>query len=336
MALHPGKTRPGIQHSPAAKRIAAKPAARSPIRRAPDPRLTHLRKLAVDWKAELEQCLQESGVETVHRIRTGTRRVEAMIDVFVQEAPDGNPDFTGAATRWRQQLKRIRRAAAPVRDLDVHRKLLEKYATSKTVEAEPGTLSQSSEIEGLPVIPDESKPIQAQADKLDAWLKHAREHNAAELIRQIKKRLERLDGLAAEFTEAWASIRGRRKPVRDAARVSLDIFVGLSDRMPLLDSANLHEFRIGAKKARYVTEVSGSGPQAAAIGKAIKRVQDVIGDWHDWLCLADEAHIALGDEGTQLTELLEAEVERSFQLAKRITERMRGRLAGEWQALRRK
>lgn len=333
MALQPGKTRQVIQHSPAAKN---KPAARTAARRAPDPRLTHLRKLAVDWKAELEQCLQESGVETVHRIRTGTRRVEAMIDVFAQEAPDGNPDFARAAARWRQQLKRIRRAAAPVRDLDVHRKLLEKYASSKAVEAAPDSLAQSSEIGGLPVISNEAKAIQAQADQLDAWLKHAREHNAVELIRQIKKRLDRLDGLAADFTNAWASIRGRRKPVRDATRVSLDIFVGLSDKMPLLDSMNLHEFRIGAKKARYVTEVSGSGPQAEAIGKAIKRVQDVIGDWHDWLCLADEAHIALGSNGPQLTQLLGAEVDRSFQLAKRVTERMRGKLAGEWQALRRR
>ncbi len=106
--------------------------------------MAHLAKITQMWKTELEKCLEDSGVETVHRIRTGTRRVEAMIDVLMREAADDNPELEDAADRWRRQLKNIRRAAAPVRDLDVHRNILEKFAgVGKAGEEEPANFSRA-------------------------------------------------------------------------------------------------------------------------------------------------------------------------------------------------
>ena len=262
--------------------------------RAADPRLTHLARMAAEWKAELEKCLNDSGVETVHRIRTGTRRVEAMVDVLMGEAAEENPALREAAARWRQQLKRIRRGAAPVRDLDVHRQLIEKFARVGKAgdrdhpgvdQREMGKLEGSSELHDA---------VEAQAEKLDAWLKRSREQRALELTRQIARRLGKLDGLAAEFATAWKTRHGRGRPLRKAAVAGLEAFVVLSDGMPLLDAGNLHNFRKGAKKARYVTEACGDDVDSKAVGRAIKRVQDAIGDWHDWLCLAEEADLALG------------------------------------------
>lgn len=304
-------------------------------RRVADPRLTHLAWVAAEWKAELEKCLDDPEVETVHRIRTGTRRVEAMIDVLMQEAAEGNSGLMEAAGRWRQQLKKIRRAAGPVRDLDVHRQLIETLGgMGKAGEKEHGPMEQS-EVEKQAATPENRDASEAQAEKLDAWLKHAREQRAGELTKQIARRLGKLDGLAAEFAAAWQTRHGRARRVRKAAQVALDAFVALSDQRPLLDAENLHDFRKGAKKARYVTEAGGEDADAKAVGRAIKRIQDAIGDWHDWLCLAEEAHLALHDEGEDLRGVLGAEVERSFHEAKRITERMRGRLVGEWRALHR-
>ena len=297
--------------------------------------MTHLAQLARDWKAELEKFLEDAtGVETVHRVRTGTRRVEAMVDVLMMEAAPQNPELDEAAARWRSQLRKFRRAAAPVRDLDVHRQLLEKYAgVGKEGEKEHARQEQS-EVEKQAATPEIKTALERQAEQLDTWLKHARERNAGELTGQIKKRLDKLDGLAAEFASAWHTQRGRRKPVRKPALAALDAFASLSEEIPLLDASNLHDFRKGAKKARYVTEAGGDDDHAKAIGRAIKRVQDVIGDWHDWLCLADEARIALAEEGKELRTMLDGEVARSFQTAKRTANRMRGRLMGEWQATR--
>lgn len=309
-------------------------APRTRSQRAPDPRMAHLGKITQMWKTELEKCLEDSGVETVHRIRTGTRRVEAMIDVLMREAADDNSELEDAADRWRRQLKNIRRAAAPVRDLDVHRNILEKFAGVGEAGEEEHRKLQQSEVEKQAATPKVKDAVQTQAEHLDAWLMHAREQRAVELIKQIRKRLVKIDQIAEAFVKAWQTQRGRRRPVRKPALAALDAFVKLSDEIPMLDAGNLHDFRKGAKNARYMSEAGGGDPQSTAVGRTIKRIQDGIGEWHDWLMLADEARTALHGEGDELRGMLDREVESNFQAAKRATERMRGRLVGEWRALR--
>ncbi len=71
----------------------------------------------------------------------------------------------------------------------------------------------------------------------------------------------------------------------------------LADAMPLLDAENLHDFRKATKKARYVAESGARERNSSSVAKALKRIQDAIGDWHDWLCLAEEAKTALGQDG---------------------------------------
>jgi CHAD domain-containing protein len=116
--------------------------------------------------------------------------------------------------------------------------------------------------------------------------------------------------------------------------VALDSFARLASEMQVLDAGNLHDFRKGAKKARYVAELAAQGDeQAKQVGETLKKLQDEIGDWHDWLVLAEEAHTALGDKGTELTALLEAERERHFVAAMKMAAKLRGRLMGEWLAV---
>jgi CHAD domain-containing protein len=231
-------------------------------------------------------------------------------------------------------LKNIRRAAAPVRDLDVHRTILEKFAGVGKVGEEAHENLEQSEVEKQAATPQVKDAVQTQAEHLDAWLKHAREQRAVELVKQIGKRVVKIDEIADNFVKAWQTQRGRRKPVRKPALAALDAFVKLSDEIPMLDAGNLHDFRKGAKNARYMSEAGGDDPQSTAVGRTIKRIQDGIGEWHDWLMLADEARTALKGEGDELRVMLDREVESSFQAAKRATERMRGRLIGEWRALR--
>src|ERR1700732_2222799 len=83
----------------------------------------HLTALAGAFNAALAQCVEGADADAVHRVRTGSRRLQAMLEAMLRE----NATFAlDHPTRpWLRQLKQIRRAAAPVRDLDVHRKLLE-------------------------------------------------------------------------------------------------------------------------------------------------------------------------------------------------------------------
>jgi CHAD domain-containing protein len=75
--------------------------------------------------------------------------------------------------------------------------------------------------------------------------------------------------------------------------------------------------------------------EPSSVGKALKRIQDAIGEWHDWLCLRRDARKALGEDVAELSAALDAEVERHFSSAINTTESLRGRLLGEWQAVKR-
>lgn len=313
---------------------------------------TRLRQLTETLRHNLEACAKDATVDSVHDTRTGTRRIEAMLDSLVRERSAEGPEsgsekaaaLYDAARRWSKLLKRIRRAAGAVRDLDVHRKLLEKQWLAKKNGRHEGATESSALVltEGGPVpaealsgidVPDPmARPVEEQARDLDTWLKHARQHHAQPLMKAAAKWSERLEGELESFEGAKRQVR-RRRSQRRAAVSALEEFARLSHQMQRLDRGNLHDFRKGAKKARYMAEAGGDDREAGTVGKALKKLQDEIGDWHDWLVLAEEADHALGANGAELTALIEAQRDEHYAQALETAERMRGRLLGELQAL---
>lgn len=248
------------------------------------------------FQEALEQCLEGAQPECVHRVRTGSRRLQAMIESSTPAEAFGK--LTKARLR---QLKKIRRAAGPVRDLDVQRKLLEQWTGS-----------------------EEHLPLREQARALDTWLKERRSGYAKQMQKAISKPQHRLAalGVLPRFHAA------KRAGAADA--VAMDFFARAAYAMPQLDAENLHDFRKATKKARYIAEAGGA--DQSGVAKALKRVQDAIGDWHDWLCLQQDACEALGDDAAELKAALDAEVERHFKSAIKVTASLRGKLLGEWQA----
>src|ERR1700744_977280 len=100
-----------------------------PPKPAVDVQLEHLHKVTNTLRSNLGKCAADPAIDPVHDLRTGTRRVQAMVEAILRERGEAASVETGldeAANKWLRQLKRIRRSAAPVRDLDVHRKLLQK------------------------------------------------------------------------------------------------------------------------------------------------------------------------------------------------------------------
>ena len=271
-----------------------------------------------------------------------------MLDSLVRERSAEGPESESekraalhdAAQHWLKLLKKIRRAAGAVRDLDVHRKLLEKQwlakkdseheATPEASAADGGSGPAETQ-PGMDVPVAAPNPVEEQARDLDTWLKHARQHHAQPLMKAAGKWSERLEDELASFEGAMRQVR--RRSQRSAAVVALEEFARLSHQMQRLDSGNLHDFRKGAKKARYMAEAGGDDREAGTVGKALKKLQDEIGDWHDWLVLAEEAHHALGANGAELTALIEAQRDEHYAQALKTAERMRGRLLGELQAL---
>ena len=313
--------------------------ARRPQARKLDAREEHLRKLTATLRCNLEKCATDPDIDPVHDLRTGTRRLQAMVEAILRER--GDDSLQEPAEEWLDALKKMRRAAAPVRDLDVHRKLLEKlvkYGGKDRAEAvapdgSTGIVTSAApDIVEAPATALTTDPVAHQAEHLDAWLHHARQHNATALRKRAAKLLSKFDKEAEAFETAMTQgPRTRRRP-RSAAIVALESFARLVHEMQQLDAANLHDFRKGAKKARYIAESAAEDAHALAVGKALKRLQDEIGDWHDWLVLSDEARAALGDEGKDLIALLDAERDRHYISSLKTVNRLRGRLMGEWLA----
>jgi CHAD domain-containing protein len=305
------------------------------------PMLQHLREVAEAMRSTLDACRKHGEppkVEAVHHLRTGTRRVEATLETLAREA--GARGLGKAAEearqRWLKQLKKVRRASGTVRDLDVHRELLADNFLPAEEEAKPDENAADAGPESLAAASSgEVTPLVAQARSLDAWLKSQRSVAAQALCKTLDDHAARLLDVEQQFMAAIAkSLSIQHRAHRPAARMALEDYLRLVDAMPHLDQENLHDFRKGAKKARYVAESDDKDPAAEAMAKAIKRVQDAIGDWHDWDVIASEAREALHGDRAALEAQLELRTQRAYERALRITSTMSRRFIGEWQALR--
>ena len=289
------------------------------------PVLEHLRKLAAEMREEVDACRNDKPpkVDAVHHLRTGTRRVEATLETLAREAgARGLAQVTERARqRWMKQLKKVRRVAGTVRDLDVHRELLEENFPAASMD-EKGNGAQ-----GL------SLPIIDQAQALDRWLKARRDTAADKLAGMLDGHVQRLLDAEQQFMTLITNGRSlARRPDRTAAQLAIEDYLRLMDRMPLLDKENLHDFRKSAKKARYVAESEENNAAAQAIAKTVKRVQDAIGEWHDVVVVAEEAREALGDGGGALHAELDRRAQQAYDRALRVTAIASRRLVGEWQA----
>ena len=302
--------------------------------------LENVRRLKKKLRENLVKCAHDPGVDPVHDTRTGTRRLQATLEDLLREVPagDAGEPVRGTVTATMRLLKKIRREAGPVRDLDVHRKLVEKLtrgAPNPGAEGKDEREPQSGEPDVLesPEVMLRTTGVEQQADDLDAWLKHRRSELAEGLQAQANDLAEKLDKRVEELEGAWKTKATRRARKKPPGVVALDSFARLASEMQALDAGNLHDFRKGAKKARYVAELAAQGDEhAKQVGETLKKLQDEIGDWHDWLVLAEEAHTALGGDATELIAFSEGERERHFVAAMKMAAKLRGRLMGEWLA----
>jgi CHAD domain-containing protein len=302
----------------------------------------HLRKLAQQFDLVLDRCRDGAGVEEVHRLRTGSRRLEAMVESILRRSGSRADILEKPARAWLRQMKKLRRAAGAVRDLDVHRKLLRRAARAGAAPArQPGAISRAAEpafdeAAALPsrspvlgvLVPGSLVPssFAQELRAFDTWLGERRHKNSAALMRKAKKRRGKLADRQAAFFAAMESPADGRFPRNfSAARLAFEEFACATDAMPALSAKNLHAFRKRVKKARYVAESEG-GEAAAALAGALKRVQDAIGEWHDWQRLTEEAKTALKDGAPLLTPWLEQRRSHALVRALRVTRRARARI----------
>jgi CHAD domain-containing protein len=231
---------------------------------------------------------------SVHKLRTTVRRVEALL-------PENDQTWTRAERRVRKQLRRVRRRAGKVRDADVHAKALRELDLD-------GGAAEAREI----VTDSLEKRRTKREKKLVRTLAEARDRGFAKRLREI---------VATAVVTRDATDEGRV-----LATVLDDFARALGEAAPL-GAETLHDFRIHTKRLRYVAESALPAPNAAHAVAELKRVQDAIGGWHDWMTLIERARKALGGrEGTALLVAIGARAEAELARALAATTRAEKRL----------
>ncbi len=273
-------------------------------------------------ESTLARSVDAPDVDAVHRTRTGSRRLEAALDALERETGD-TETMQDATAKLRKLLKKIRKRAGTVRDADVHRALLRKLVPEMAAAGGVGTDAAGVAAGAA------ATAIFQDAGVLDARLERRRVKKAQKFSRRAEKwraKLEQRVGAVAQAAEE----AGDPPAENGAAELALESFAGLCREIPVLNADTLHEFRKGAKHARYMAE-AGEDDWSRSTAKRLKRVQDAIGLWHDWLELAVEARDA-GHGQTDLVKRIEAKRDRQFESAMRTTERAKRELLAEWGA----
>ncbi len=122
------------------------------------------------------------------------------------------------------------------------------------------------------------------------------EHLGEMRTRSARNLLDTVDARrkdARRSLKQYAKFAVKRVDAKDAAAATRELAVELS-RWPALNAENIHPFRIKVKELRSMLQLDDDAN--AGMLKALGKVKDQIGDWHDWRELAQIARTVLNAE----------------------------------------
>jgi CHAD domain-containing protein len=205
---------------------------------------------------DLRKLCTEQQAATVHSFRTTTRRLETLMEELI-------PGHNRKHRKLAKMLRRIRKQAGKIRDLDVQ---LGALRTLK-VPQEPRRKTQL--LEGL---------IELRA----IHEKRLRKILTKRVARDIRKALKK------SFKEV------KLKNSRDPLAAAREILSGIAPTGAPVTEDMLHQWRLLVKRARYAAEFAPESTAASQFVAQLKQLQDALGHWHDWLILTHTAAERLG------------------------------------------
>jgi len=204
---------------------------------------------------ELSKLAKKTAPERVHKFRTNSRRVEALLSELV-------PKVRSNDEKLLKLLCRLRKKAGRVRDLDVQ------IAALRALKFPQANGHKSQLMEAL--VEERAKRERKLAKAFDRGT-----------TTEIRKRLKR----------AWHDLKIPDNA--DPLAQTLGKLRELAGDDAKLTEKTLHQYRIIGKRARYLAEL-GDDAAAKHMVEQLKSMQDVIGDWHDWWKLTHKAEELVG------------------------------------------
>jgi CHAD domain-containing protein len=194
--------------------------------------------------------------QPVHGFRTTARRVQTLLEEFV-------PDHSRNQKKLLKLLTRIRKRAGKVRDLDV----------------------QLAALRSLKIPQEPRRKTQLAHNLIELRAKHEKQLRKVltrDSMHEVRKRLKR--------TSKEIELESGIDPLLAARQILAQ--VNRPEGPPAEEV--LHQYRVRVKRARYAAELAPKSAGATEFIIQMKRLQDAIGDWHDWLCLTQTASARVG------------------------------------------
>ena len=240
-------------------------------------------------------CLANPGKKPVHKLRSSTRRIEALLGLLAHVP--GLPPHKKEDAKLRRELRKLRRAAGAVRDLDVHEDLLGPFLHPRSRTEEGAELRADAE----QMRADQERRRIELAEALQKLLK-AREADIAGALEALVKALKPAEDLqlnASQVVEAaqfeYCRAVKRLRLGRKLAQMNAEPPAEKHKRkaQPLSED-DLHDVRKHAKRVRYMLESAVQARRASTLAKEYEALQESGGHWHDFVELASESRQVLG------------------------------------------
>lgn len=231
------------------------------------PLLDYVDDLVEQLRGHVPKAMKHWHTDAIHQSRVATRRLKAALDLL---EPVLSSDHLNSFSKV---LKKLRRRLGPMRDLDV----------------------MIGHLQDL-----RSKPHADAIAWLEFSLRQCRQDAREELTGQgtparVLSRLGTWWGLREEVQEAAEAADSL---LAQSLHLQLDSFAEQADRLARQSHANTdqprqdpHAVRIAGKSFRYTLEmaaVQGHKLPAGVMGR-FKRMQEALGNWHDYVVLTERA-----------------------------------------------
>ncbi|MES2393153.1 MAG: CHAD domain-containing protein, partial [Acidobacteriota bacterium] len=228
-------------------------------------------QLWLEFSHAVAACRVDVRKSHVHDLRTGSRRMEALLQKTREDHPSAT-ELHQHTTRALRQLKKLRRLAGPIRDIDVHLRLLRRLP-----QAEPRAVPHAE--------------IDALQNKLN--------RNRLKLAAQLREYLDRKElKLEGTFESIATDLKTLKLPSPTPLTTARKWLRRSAVRIAKPTEKNLHDLRKQTKAARYLVALQPGSATARALVDKLRRVQTAIGNWHDRQLLETTATRILGHDAS--------------------------------------
>jgi CHAD domain-containing protein len=219
--------------------------------------LKRVRSVFQKLERDIQKLSSRQDADRVHDFRTGSRRLQTLLEEIL-------PEHDRNQKKLLKMLARIRQRAGKMRDLDM----------------------QLGALRSLKMPQEPRRKTQLLHRLIELRAKHEK---------KLRKALSKRDvsDIRARLKHALRHLN--LKSTRDPLGVAQEILAQIKPPNGPLTDEQLHGYRMLGKRARYAAEFAPKSPEADQFVSQLERIQDAVGDWHDWLTLTQSAAKRLGD-----------------------------------------